>query len=189
MNEKKRARYLSLITQTPSLTGGKQVLDVVLMGFNARLKLLESPSKENRRAALDALTRLGLGDMWDRDFGTLSQGQKQLVILARCLMQDAPVMLMDEPDSALDFLNRHMVLGQIRDILHTEKRAGLITLHDPNFAMAYCDRICLLRDGVLQADINMRSAGKEEIRESLAKIYGEIELVEYAGGYLMGKRR
>lgn len=131
--------------------------------------------------------RIGCGHIAQRDFGTLSQGQRQLIILARCMVQDAPVMLMDEPDSALDFLNLHMILAKVRDTLHTDGRAGLITLHDPNFAMAYCDRIFLLHDGLLQAELDMSSASREEIQDKLSLICGGIDVIPYSGGFLMGK--
>ena len=187
LNEKKRARLLSFIPQTCSLEGGKTALEVVLMGFNAQLGLLESPSSAQREAALETMERLGCGAFAQKDFGALSQGQRQIVILARCIVQNAPVMLMDEPDSALDFLNKHMVLGKIREIIRSQGKAGLITLHDPNFAMAYCDRLILLKDGIIVAEIDLARAGEEEIRARLSLIYGEIALVENRGSYLMGR--
>lgn len=96
-------------------------------------------------------------------------------------------MLMDEPDSALDFLNRHMVLSKIREVVKEEKKAGLLTLHDPNFAMAYCDRLLLLKSGKLVAEVDMRKASEEEIKEKLSVLYGKIALLSYENGYLMGK--
>lgn len=187
LNERQRARLISFIPQTSSLGGGRSVLEVVLMGFNPRLGLLQSPTRQHRQLAQEALEHIGCGHLARRDFGTLSQGQRQLIILARCMVQDTPVTLMDEPDSALDFLNRHMVLGKVRQMLHDGGRAGLITLHDPNFALAYCDRILLLRDGRLQGELAMDRAGREEIQEKLSLIYGDIDVIPYPGGYLMGK--
>lgn len=125
----------------------------------------------------------------DKDFGELSQGQKQMVILARCMIQNAPVMLMDEPDSALDFLNKHIVLGKIRRIVKEEHKAGLITMHDPNFAMEYCDRLFLLRNGEIVTQIHMKEDSEENIKRSLSMIYGEIELLKNGTEYLMGKKQ
>lgn len=102
LDEKSRARLMSYIPQRGSPIMGKTVLEVVLMGFNARLRLLDSPGEAHRRIAMEHLTHLGLAELAGRDYATLSEGQKQLVILARALSQDTPVMLMDEPDSALD---------------------------------------------------------------------------------------
>lgn len=187
LNEKARARLLSFIPQNSTLPSGRTVLEVVLMGFNARLRLLESPSREQEAAALDALRRLGIDGFAARDFGQLSYGQKQMVILARCMVQDAPVMLMDEPDSALDFVNRHMVLEKIRDLIHREHKAGLITLHDPNFAMAYCDRLILLKDGRVCGEVDMNSADADTVQKALSVIYGDICLLPYRRGLLMGR--
>lgn len=187
LNEKKRAKLISFIPQVCSLQGGRTALDVVLMGFNAQLGLLEFPSAVHKRAALAAMERLNCAEFAEKDFGTLSQGQRQIVILARCIVQDSPVMLMDEPDNALDFLNRHMVLSKIRELIKEENKAGLITLHDPNFAMAYCDRLLLLKEGRLVGELNMRSAKSDELKEKLSLIYGDIELQQNGNNFLMGK--
>ena len=185
MHEKKRAQLLSFLPQTPSLAGGRTTLDAVLMGYNAQLGLFDSPSAAQCQNALAILGRFGLADQADVDFGTLSQGQKQLVLLARSMVQEAPVMLMDEPDSALDFTNRHHMLRLIRDSIHSQQRCGLITLHDPNFAMAYCDRLVLLHGGVIQTQITMASASAEELREQLSLLYGPVEVLSYGGRFFM----
>lgn len=187
MNEKARARYISFIPQNSTLPDGRTVLEVVLMGFNAKLRLLESPSREQEDAAMEALRQLGMDGFAARDFGRLSYGQKQLIILARCMVQDAPAMLMDEPDSALDFVNRHMVLEKIRELIHRERKAGLITLHDPNFAMAYCDRLILLKQGRICGEVDMRDADAETVRKTLSTIYGDICILPYQRGLLMGR--
>ena len=185
MHEKKRAQLLSFLPQTPSLAGGRTTLAAVLMGYTAQLGLFDSPSAAQRQNALAILGRFGLADRADVDFGTLSQGQKQLVLLARSMVQEAPVMLMDEPDSALDFTNRHHMLRLIRDSIHSQQRCGLITLHDPNFAMAYCDRLVLLHGGVILAQITMASASAEELREQLSLLYGPVEVLSYGGRFFM----
>ena len=185
MHEKKRAQLLSFLPQTPSLAGGRTTLDAVLMGYNAQLGLFDSPSAAQCQNALAILGRFGFADQADVDFGTLSQGQKQLVLLARSMVQEAPVMLMDEPDSALDFTNRHHMLRLIRDSIHSQQRCGLITLHDPNFAMAYCDRLVLLHGGVIQTQITMASASAEELREQLSLLYGPVEVLSYGGRFFM----
>ena len=187
MNEKERARLIAFIPQVCGSMRGKTVLEVVLMGFNAWLGLFGSPSKVHWRIAWDTLDRLGYAAFAQKDFGTLSQGQRQIVILARCLVQNTPVMLMDEPDSALDFLNRQIVLEKIRRVVHTERKAGLITLHDPNFAMRYCDRLLLLEAGRLVGEIRTEEASGDEVREKLSRIYGDIELLSSGGRFFMGQ--
>ena len=165
LNEKKRARLVSFIPQVCSLQGGRTALEVVLM------------------------ERLNCAEFAEKDFGALSQGQRQIVILARCIVQDSPVMLMDEPDSALDFLNRHMVLSKISELIKEENKAGLITLHDPNFAMAYCDRLFMLKQGNIVGELDMRAANRDEVQQKLSLIYGNIDIVENNGSFLMGRAK
>lgn len=102
-NERKRAQQISFIPQICALESGKTALEVVLMGYNAVLGLFEMPSPQQKEQALQTLAKLGCTELAEQDFGALSQGQRQMIILARCLVQNTPVMLMDEPDSALDF--------------------------------------------------------------------------------------
>ena len=187
MKEMEIARRISYIPQQSSRIGGKSVWEIALMGLNPHLKLLSSPSATQKNAAAKILAKLGIDSIIDRMYNELSQGQQQLVILARTLIQNTPVMLMDEPDSALDFLNRHMMLSKVRAIVQSEGRAGLVTLHDPNFAMSYCDRIFLLYDGHIIEQINMRQSAMEEIHEKLSMIYGNIKIIRNDNSYLMIK--
>ena len=184
-NERLRALQMAYIPQRGSLITGKTVMEVVLMGFNARLHLLDSPGKAHKQKALEALDRLGMAELAERDYSKLSEGQKQMVILARTMVQDTPVMLMDEPDSALDFVNRTLVLGKIRQILHEQGRAGLITLHDPNFALAYCDSLILMKEGNILRRLPLAGAKREEIEEALSLIYGKIRILQYENGFVM----
>ena len=185
MNERQRALRMAYIPQRGSLITGKTVLEVVLMGFNARLHLLDSPGKFHRQKALEALAQLGMAHLAERDYDQLSEGQKQMVILARTLVQDTPVLLMDEPDSALDFVNRNVVLRKIRYIIHTQKKAGLITLHDPNFALSYCDTLLLMKEGYIIQRLPLASASRENVEQALKKIYGNIRILSHEGGFVM----
>lgn len=185
LNERQRALQISYIPQRGSLISGKTVLEVVLMGFNARLHLLDSPGRSHRQKAMEALTQLGMEHLADQDYGELSEGQKQMVILARTLVQDTPVLLMDEPDSALDFVNRNIVLGKIREILHTQDKAGLITLHDPNFALSYCDSLLLMKDGSIIQRLSLKDTSRADIEDALKKIYGNIRILQHEGGFVM----
>ena len=184
-NERERALCMSYIPQRGSLITGKSVEEVVLMGFNAQLKLLDSPGKSHKKLALDALELLGMAQERDRDYAFLSEGQKQLVILARAMVQNTPVMLLDEPDSALDFVNRNLVLGKIKETLKEQKKAGLITLHDPNFAMAYCDRLFFMKEGTIVTQLSLKDAGAEEVQAALSKIYGAIRVLPYEKSFVM----
>ena len=128
------ARRCSYIPQRSGISIDISALDVVLMGFNPQLRLLEHPSSAMRAAAEDALRQVGLGARIHDNYQFLSEGQKQLCILARTLVADSPLLLLDEPESALDFRFRYDMLRHIQTWLHTGARCGIVTLHDPSLA-------------------------------------------------------
>ncbi|OQB24786.1 MAG: Hemin import ATP-binding protein HmuV [Firmicutes bacterium ADurb.Bin182] len=187
-NERKRSRLISYTPQRHSVISGTTLLDAVLMGYNPYLPLLSSPGRRERLSASAALERVGFIGMDGTGFDELSEGQKQLVILARAIVQESPVMLFDEPVSSLDFVNCHHVLRLIRDIIRENKRAGLITLHDPNLALYYCDRVLLIDKGVIAGEILPERTPLPQIRERLSLLYGSIDVLEYDESYYMVKR-
>ena len=188
MNEKQRAGYISYLPQTFSNQEGRNVIDVVLMGFNPHLGLLEFPGVEHRLKAKEALKTVGLENKINQRFDTLSQGEKQLVILSRCLVQDSPLMLLDEPDSSLDYPNRHIVLTHIKNITRYKDYAGLMTLHDPNYALNYCDRILLLKNGTIRSEIIIKESSAEMIEERLSEVYGDIRVIMEENTFVVIKK-
>ncbi|MCP1101811.1 iron complex transport system ATP-binding protein [Aequitasia blattaphilus] len=184
-NEKERARIVSYIPQRHSPMYGVSVLDVVMMGFNASLGFFMSPSPRDKEKADQMLNRFGLLAYRNTDFSSLSEGQKQMVILARTLLQNTPIMLLDEPDSALDFNNRHSMLEKVQSLIREENKIGLIAIHDPNFALAYCDRLILLLNGHITFDLKVANTSIEELTSCLAAIYGDISITQWKNQYIM----
>ncbi len=155
------------------------------MGYNPHLGLFESASASQRSAALSTLSSVGLDGLAEHNFDHLSEGQRQLVVFARALVQDAPVMLLDEPDSALDFVHRHQVLAQMSDLVRQRGKSGLLSLHDPNFAMAYCDRLLLLHGGQIAADLSPAHDTAQTLGEGLSLLYGSVAVAQLEGHWMM----
>ena len=179
LSEYKRARYISYIPQRHSKLLGVSVMDVVMMGFYSTLGPLGFPTATQKQQAAKAIENIGLDFLAHEDFSRLSEGQKQMVILARTLIQDTPVLLLDEPDSALDFLNRRKMLTEVRNMIQKEGKAGIVTLHDPGLALAYCDHIFLIKNGELAGDCDILEADVDEIKKHLSRIYEDITVLEY----------
>jgi len=124
------------------------VLDVALQGGYRRTGWLRRPGGGERRAAMQALERVGMSELHRRQIGQLSGGQRQRVLLARTLMQDAPLMLLDEPLSGSDAATEAAVaetLGELRD----RGRTIVVSTHDLAWAAARCDLVCLLSRRVI----------------------------------------
>lgn len=174
------ARKLSFVPQRSGIQLSLPILEVVRMGFNPWLGLLQSPNAAQTRRALRSLERVGLGERAQEDFQTLSEGQKQLVILARTLVEDAELILMDEPDSALDFENRYRMLNFMRGMLlpdsNIRPRAALICLHDVNLALDFCDQLILLRKGRVIASLHPKIDSIEKMQSALRELYGDVFL-------------
>lgn len=186
-SEKQRAKHISFMPQRHSIVYDTKVLDVVLMGITPYLGVFESPTKDHREMAYNMLKKMGIEKFAEENFLHLSEGQKQLIIITRNLMQNSEIMLFDEPDSALDFSNRHMVLSKIREVIKNENKSGLITLHDPNMALNYCDKIIVLKDKKKFADFYTTNVDREFLIEIFTKIYGEIEIIKHKEKYLIIK--
>lgn len=176
LSPKQVARQCSYIPQRSGISIDISAEDVVLMGFNARMKLLQYPDAGMRESARKALEMVGLSNMGKMNFLNLSEGQKQLCILARTLVTDARLILLDEPESALDFRYRYQTLRIIKEWLKDGNRSGIIALHDPILALNYCDKLLLISDvGALEM-LNPAVDSLEKMEAQLEKIYGKINL-------------
>lgn len=170
------ARLVSYIPQRSGITIDISGLDVVLMGFNPKLGLLEHPTRKMKEAAVQALTQVGLAGKEETNYLHLSEGQKQLCILARTLVSDSKLLLLDEPESALDFRFRHQMLSLLRSWVAEQNRSAVVTLHDPTLALNFCDKLLLLSDGGVLEIIKPKTDPLDKMEQMLNHIYGDISL-------------
>ncbi|AWM40875.1 High-affinity zinc uptake system ATP-binding protein ZnuC [Gemmata obscuriglobus] len=119
------------------------VFDVALMGTYGRLGWFRRPGAAERAATRDALTRVGMADFADRQISQLSGGQQQRVFLARALVQDAPVYLMDEPFQGVDAVTERAIVDVLRG-LRDRGRTVLVVHHDLSTVPEYFDWVTLL---------------------------------------------
>jgi ABC-type Mn2+/Zn2+ transport system ATPase subunit len=117
-------------------------LDVALMGAISRLPWWRRPGRADRALARRALARVGLAEQAEETFGDLSGGQRQRVLVARALVQDAGVLLLDEPFSGLDTPSAELLM-RLLDELASEGRALPVATHDVEQARAWDVVLCL----------------------------------------------
>ena len=119
-------------------------LDVVLMGALSRIPWWRPPRRRDRAFARAALERVGLAELVDAQYGDLSGGQRQRVLLARALVQDAPIMLLDEPYTGVDRPSEEL-LDELLAQLAAEGRGIMAATHDLEQARAWDRVLCLNR--------------------------------------------
>lgn len=174
LRPKALARRCGYIPQRSGLAIELSVLDVVLMGFNPHLGLLQPPTPAMRRAASDMLDTVGLPGRGGESYLTLSEGQKQLCLLARALVSGADLLLLDEPESALDLRARHRTLGLLRQFAAQGDRAVLLSLHDPNLALNFCDALLPVDGGRTAGPVYPGREREETLTAALARLYGPV---------------
>ena len=142
-----RARLLALVPQSPLMPPQMTVSEYVLLGRTAHLGFLGRASTGDADVAREALTRLGLGDLADRMLASMSGGERQRAVLARALAQQAPVLLLDEPTTALDVGRQQDVLDLVATLRAERGLTVLGAMHDLTLAGQYADRLVLLDGG------------------------------------------
>lgn len=165
-----RAEVARAVAYVPQASGSHfdfTVAELVEMGRAAHIGVFAAPSASDRRAAQEALERLGLAALAHRRIGAVSGGERQLVLIARALATGAPLLLLDEPTANLDFANQARVLSQVR-ALRDAGHGVLFGTHDPDHALDVADRALLLRDGQAVA---LGSAAQAITAENLSRLY------------------
>ena len=175
------ARRIAYVPQAHAPPFPYEALDVVLMGRTAHLGLFGQPGRADREAAMAALSRLGIADLAQNDYSRLSGGQRQLVLIARALTQQAPLIVMDEPTASLDFGNQARVLSIIAKLAKAARDAGagvILSTHDPDQAFALQANVILMKDGAIRAQ-----GRTEDVLTSaaLSDVYGLPVSVERTG--------
>ena len=119
-------------------------LDVVLMGALGRLPWWRRPGRAERRRAVESLRLVGLSELAGASFGDLSGGQRQRVLIARALMQDAQLVLLDEPFSGVDEPSSDRLLSLIDRLAH-EGRGLMVATHDVEQVLGWDRVLCVNR--------------------------------------------
>jgi len=177
---KQIAHKIAYVPQAHNTPFPYQVIDVVLFGRTAHLSVFGSPQKHDREIAYANLETLGIAHLAHRAFSELSGGERQMVIIARALTQEASFIILDEPTSNLDYGNKVKIIQTIRNL--KEKSIGiLMATHSPNHAFMLGSKVILFDRGFLY-----RSGYPENTvtNETLEKIYGvKVQVFDMSGAF------
>jgi len=176
INEIKRrelAKRMAYVPQSEPVNFPTTVFDTVLMGRKPYLNW--SPSDRDFRVVSDVLYLLELEEFALRDLDELSGGEKQKVLIARAIVQEPEIILLDEPTGNLDLKHQLEVLDIVKDLAKEKEISVIMAMHDLNLAPRYSDKIVMLKNG------KIFSIGRPEqviTSENIRLVYG-VEAVIY----------
>jgi len=174
---------MAYVPQKHERTFPYSVREIVTMGRAAYLGLFESPSAADRHRADEALEVIGIGHLRNRPYTQLSGGETQLVMIARALVQEAPLIVLDEPTAHLDFRYELVIMEIIGHLVRENGLAIIMATHFPNHAFYFQNTgitttVALLHEGGFLA----KGPPEEVLDEGMVeKLYGvEVQVIAVA---------
>lgn len=168
------AKHIAYIPQSSHPVFNYSVFDIVLMGRTSGLSTFRSPGKRDTETCHWALEKVGITHLAQRCFHRLSGGEQQLVLIARALVQDAPILMLDEPTANLDFGNQLLVLEQARSLAR-EGYTVIQTTHHPEQSYMFSDRILAIQKGRVLTE---GKPGDVLTRDTMHALYGvDVDVV------------
>jgi ABC-type Mn2+/Zn2+ transport system ATPase subunit len=163
-----------------------KVVDVVLMGRYDRIGLGRRPTKQDRDLAYEALDHVGIRDLAERQLNALSGGQKQRTLIARALVGQPTVLILDEPTNGMDLVSTTQILGLIRSLHERDNLTVLMVSHALNEVANYVERIAL----VVERGFRIGTVAEIMTEETLTHMYGiPVDVDEMHGHRIVVARR
>jgi iron complex transport system ATP-binding protein len=176
-----RARRIAVVPQETQLAFDYTVMEMVLMGRHPHLGVFEVEGPHDLAVAREALSATGAAHLEERDFATLSGGEKQRVVIAAALAQATEVLLLDEPTSSLDLGAQLEIAHLLADLNHTRGVTIVVSTHDLHLAAGICRDLVMLRAGqVVAAGPTAEVLTSAHLRE-LYGVDAEVHLHEGTG--------
>lgn len=176
--QKDLAKSLAVVHQTQPNDFDFTVEDVVLMGRYPYLGRFQSESSKDYDIATKAMTHTSVLHLKDKSIQHISGGERQRVMIARALTQEADTLLLDEPISHLDIKYQLEVLNVCKALTQNQQMTVVTTLHDINMASRFSDFIILMKNGEI---IEMGAPNEVINKENIQRVYEvDVEIIQQA---------
>lgn len=153
LSAERRAQSFSIVLTDKPNVMNLTAREVVAMGRMPYTGFFGKLTKEDEAIVAQAMALTDTAVFADRDLSTLSDGERQKVMIARAIAQQTPVMLLDEPTAFLDYESKHATMAMLRDIAHDMGKLVLVSTHDLDIARRYADRFITLDEGIRDVDV------------------------------------
>ena len=169
LNNRTRAKLISYVPQLSSSEEDFLVKDFLLFGFVSNLKFYEEPNQEHAIKMNDAARKVDIELLLNKKLNELSGGERQKVYICSAYLQDTPLIVLDEPMSALDLKNQSLIVDVLKE-LREEGKTIILSTHNPNIALVLDSKVILMNNGEIYRLGHCNDIVKVEI---LKTIYGD----------------
>lgn len=168
------ARRVAYVSQNYFGNEDCNLKDFLLLGRSPFISAFAMPKKEDHEIVNEYAAQCQITKLLDTPIKHLSGGQRQIAVIARALIQQSDIIIMDEPSAALDLSNQVLLLNMMRKVISLGKTV-LYSTHDPNHALVLGSTVCLLHNGAVY---DYGHADSVITQQSITEIYGRGILVE-----------
>ena len=137
-------KKIAYVPQAKAGILGLSVLDMVILGRSAHLKMTEQPGKKDYEIAEISIKEIGLEHLKNKQCNKISGGELQMVLIARALATQPDMLVLDEPESNLDFKNQLIILDTLKRLVHKKNLCSIINTHYPAHALKISDKSLIL---------------------------------------------
>ena len=181
MSHRDLARRIAVVPQETHPAFEYNVLEMVLMGRHPHLGPFELEGPADTNIARESLAVTGTAHLADRNYMTLSGGEKQRVIIASALAQATELLLLDEPTASLD-LGYQLEIAALLGRLNRERHVTMVlATHDLNLAASVCDRLVVMRDGRVLAQGETNDVLSAAMVRQLYNVEADVQFHARAG--------
>ena len=177
LSSKEISRKIAYIPQVHTPHFNYTVIDVVIMGMASKIGRFSVPKEEDYAKAMEILEYLNISDLAGRGYLDISGGERQLVLIARAMLQDAKILIMDEPTSNLDYGNQIRVMQKIQK-LSKEGYIVILSTHNPQHSLIFCDKALILKNGKVISYGDTKDTVKADVLKKIYKIDIDIKEVD-----------
>jgi len=174
------ARRVAMVPQETHLAFDYSVIEVALMGRYPHLGTFELEGPRDIDIAREALAATGTAHLDDRSFATLSGGEKQRVVIASALAQEADILLLDEPTASLDLGYQVEIAALVARLNRDRRLTVVVATHDLGFATSLCRSLVLLKSGAVLAAGPVRETLTAGSIESLYGVRADVRFDDRA---------
>lgn len=159
------ARFVSVVLTDRIEIANVTAKEVVGMGRMPYTGFFGKLKKEDKDIVDTAMGDTGIEELAEREINTLSDGERQKVMIARALAQQTPIILLDEPTAFLDYESKVSTMQLLHELAHDKGKIILASTHDLDIAVRYADRLITINNGIVEPDLTVLLHKPEIVRD------------------------